>query len=217
MPELSFRIKGVEPVQHGLVPLLHFKLEIEASSEAEPIQGLLLRAQIQIQAPQRAYNAAEKERLRDIFGTADLWGQTLRNRFWIQTSAVTGAFTGRTETVLPVPCTFDVNVLATKYFQALGEGDIPLLFLFSGTIFYDGPERRLQAQRIAWDKECVYRMRLEVWKGLMDAMYPNSAWLVLRRDVFGRLDAFKRARGLATWEETIEWLLPELEFSEAVP
>jgi len=217
MPELSFRIKGVEPVQHGLVPLLHFKLEIEASSEAEPIQGLLLQAQIQIQAPQRAYNAAEKERLRDIFGTADLWGQTLRNRFWIQTSAVTGAFTGRTETVLPVPCTFDVNVLATKYFQALGEGDIPLLFLFSGTIFYDGPERRLQAQRIAWDKECVYRMRLEVWKGLMDAMYPNSAWLLLRRDVFGRLDAFKRARGLATWEETIEWLLPELEFSEAVP
>ncbi len=216
MPELDFQITGVETSQHGLTPLLQFKVRISSSPATEPIHALILQAQIQIQSPQRTYNAGEKVRLLDIFGTPDRWGETLRNRFWTHTNTTTGAFTGSTDAILPVPCTFDLNVLATKYFQALDEGDVPLLFLFSGSLFYASEDGRLQVQRISWEKECVYRMPLSVWQGLMDRHYPNTAWLVLRRDAFDRLSAFKRASGLATWEETIERLLPEPELAEAL-
>jgi len=216
MPELSFQITGVEPVQQGLTPLLRFKLGIHASPEAETVQALILQVQIQLQCPQRRYNADEKERLQDIFGTPERWGQTLRNRFWTQANTTTGPFTGSTEATLPVPCTFDVNVLSAKYFQALEEGDVPLLFLFSGSIFYLTPDGRLQVQRISWDKECTYRLPLSLWKKLMDGLYPNTAWLSLRRDVFDRLCEFRGAGGLAGWEETMELLLQHVQEPEVL-
>jgi hypothetical protein len=71
VPDLSFQITGVETAARGLVPLMHFKLQVTNSNPAESIQGLILNAQIQIQSPQRAYNPAEKERLLDLFGTPD--------------------------------------------------------------------------------------------------------------------------------------------------
>jgi hypothetical protein len=42
----------------------------------------------------------------------------------------------------------------------------------------------------------------------MDHYYPNSAWLCLRKDVFDRLYEYKRQRGLPTWEQALESLLP---------
>ncbi len=38
----------------------------------------------------------------------------------------------------------------------------------------------------------------------MDAYYPNSAWLCLRRDVFEELHRFKVEHGIPTWEQAIE-------------
>ena len=43
---------------------------------------------------------------------------------------------------------------------------------------------------------------------MMDAYYPNTAWLCLRRDVFERLQQYKTARGIPTWEQTVESMLP---------
>lgn len=65
----------------------------------------------------------------------------------------------------------------------------------------------MQTQPISWDKEVVFRMPVSVWKNLMEEHFPNSAWVCIRRDVFDRLYAFKRANGDATWENTIERLL----------
>ncbi len=113
-------------------------------------------------------------------------------------------FSGKTEAILSVPCTFDLNVSATKYFYALEDGEAPLLFLFSGTIFYQGADERLQIQQVSWNKECTYRMPIGVWKEMMDHHYPNTAWLSLERDLFERLYAFRRREGLATWEAAIE-------------
>jgi hypothetical protein len=36
---------------------------------------------------------------------------------------------------LPAPCSCDFNIAATKYFHGLEQGDVPLNFLFSGSIF----------------------------------------------------------------------------------
>lgn len=206
MPDLNFQITGVEDSSRGLTPLLHFKLRI-TNSRPESIHALLLNAQIQIQSPQRSYSANEKEKLSELFGTPERWGQTLRNRLWTHANATVGNFTGETEIILPVPCSYDLNFSAAKYFYALDGGEVPLLFLFSGSIFYATPEGRLQVERVSWNKECAYRLPLETWKALMECHYPNSQWVYLQRETFDQLWAYKRRNGLATWEQVVGQLL----------
>jgi hypothetical protein len=212
MPELNFRVTGVEPAARGLSPLLHFRLEVTNSPDTELIQSVILQAQIQIQSSHRSYDDEEKEKLVDLFGTPDRWGQTLRNRLWTNANATVRPFVRTTEAVLPIQCTYDLNVLATKFFYALKEGEVPLLFLFSGTVFYATPDGRLQVQQISWDKECTYQMPVRVWQELMEHHYPNSSWISLHRDAFEKLYAYKRREGLVTWEQAIERLLTEYEF-----
>lgn len=207
MPDLDFRVTGVEPAVRGMVPLLLFKLEAANTPADEAIQSAALQVQIQFQCPQRSYNDSEKEKLLDLFGTPERWGQTLRNRLWTHASTTLSPFSGTTMAVLPVPCTFDLNVGATKYFYALEEGDVPLLFLFSGTVFYAAADGRLQAQRISHEKECAWRMPVSTWRELMDHHWPNTAWITLDREAFDHLYDFKRRNGLPTWEQTIERLL----------
>lgn len=210
MPELNFQITGVEAAAHGLTPLMHFKLRIDAPEAGDSIRGLLLNVQIQIQCPQRSYTAEEKEKLGELFGAPERWGQTLRNRLWTQAHATVGAFAGATETLLPVQCTYDLNVASAKYFYALADGEVSLLFLFSGSVFYD-QDGRLQVQQISWDKECVYRMPVRLWRDMMREHYPHSGWVSLHEDILDRLYAFRRCQGLASWEQTIEQLLQSAE------
>ena len=191
----------------GLAPLLRFDVAVANRPETEAVHSIMLQAQIRIQSPQRRYSPAEKEKLLDLFGLPSRWGETLRERMWTTSNTTVGAFAGRTEAHLSVPCTYDLNIAATKYFYALEEGEVPLLFLFSGTVFYAADDGRLQVQQISWNKEAAYRMPVRVWRDIMQAHYPNSAWLYLRRDIFDRLYAYKRAHGLATWDQTLDQLL----------
>ncbi|HEX3623833.1 MAG TPA: DUF6084 family protein, partial [Verrucomicrobiae bacterium] len=119
MPDFDFKVTGVEAANRGIAPLLHFKLEIANHPGTEKIHTVILQTQIQIEAPRRSYNDAEKEKLGELFGTPDRWGQTLRNRLWGISNTTVRGFSGSTETVLPMSCTFDLNVAATKYFHAL--------------------------------------------------------------------------------------------------
>lgn len=217
MPDLDFRVTGVEPAARGLVPLLHFQVEITNTPADEPIQSAMVQAQIQLECPRRSYAGGEKERLVELFGPPEGWGQTLRNRLWTHATLPLRSFTGSTSAVLPVPCTFDLNVSSAKYFHALEGGEVPLLFLFSGTVFYAAPDGRLQAQQISWEKECQWRMPVRIWQELMDHHWPNTGWLALRRDVFDRVCAFKRKLGCTTWEEAIERLLADAERLESLP
>ncbi|MEP6604331.1 MAG: DUF6084 family protein [Spartobacteria bacterium] len=207
VPDLDFKIIGVGEAAYGLTPLLHFKVEITNSPPEETIQSVILQAQIQIEAPQRSYNESEKPKLIDLFGTPDTWGTTLRAKLWTLSNTTVRTFTARTEAILPVPCSFDLNVAGTKFFYALDGGEVPLLFLFSGTIFYAGANGQLQVQQISWNKECTYRMPISVWQKMMDHHYPNTAFISLERGVFDRLYEYKRGAGVSSWEQTIEKLL----------
>jgi hypothetical protein len=117
------------------------------------------------------------------------------------------AFEERIAVDLAVPCTFDFNVAATKYFHALDDGEVPLTFLFSGTVFYRDECGGLQMTRVPWTKEAQYRLPASTWRSMMDAYYPNTAWLCLQRETFEKLAARKRSRGTPTWERVIEELL----------
>ena len=209
MPDLVLRIVGVDVPPQAVIPLLRFKLQVTAPPDSPGIHGLLLNTQIQLACPQRSYSPVEQEKLRDLFGKPADWGRTLRNRLWTHAHAAVGPFCGQTEVVLPVPCTFDLEVASAKYFYGLEGGEVPLLFLFSGSVFYEGAGQRLQAERISWDQECTYRLPVSVWRELMQAQFPDRAWLQLPRDVFDRLLAYKRRQGLAGWEQTMDALLSE--------
>jgi hypothetical protein len=211
MPELSFRVEGAEAVPFAASPMLALKLRVTNAEADEPIQTIALRCQIQLEVTQRRYNADEQERLGDLFGEPERWGQTLRTMLWTHASVVVTPFVGSTLVDLAVPCTFDFNVAATKYFAGLEDGEIPLCLLFSGTVFYETADGVLQVAQIPWDREAKFRLPVGVWKQMMDIYYPNSAWLNLRRDVFDRLHQYKRQRGLPTWEQALERLMMNAE------
>jgi hypothetical protein len=210
MPDLTIAVVGAEPVAFSATPTIAFKLRVANRGPEEVIYNAALRAQIQIEVTRRSYTAPERQRLRDLFGEPERWGQTLRNLFWTHANAFVPQFNGVTEAELQVPCTFDFSVAATKYFDGLTEGDIPLCFLFSGTVFYAGANGALQVAPVSWDKEAKFRLPLGLWKQMMEVFYPNTAWLCLRRDVFEELNRVKVERGIPTWERTLETMLQML-------
>jgi hypothetical protein len=210
MPDLQLSIEGAEVVQYAAAPLLAFKVRIANSPAEETVHTVALRAQIQLEVNRRKYDAHEQSRLADLFGEPDRWGQTLRSMLWTHASVVVPRFNGSVIADIQVPCTFDFNVAATKYFHGVTGGDLPLCFQFSGTVFYQGADGPLQIAPISWDKEAKYRLSVKVWKDLIDLYYPNSAWLALRKDVFERLYQFKVREGIPTWEEAIERALAAL-------
>ena len=207
MPELNFQVEGVEVVSHAVAPLLNFKLRISCSDPAEFIQNIALRCQVQIETTRRRYSPEDRARLKDLFGEPDRWNQTLRTMLWTHTTAIVPPFSGTTVADLPVPCTFDFNVAATKYFDGLEDGEVPLALLFSGSVFYRDSQGDLQVTQIPWDKETQHRLPVQIWHKMMDLYYPNSAWLRVRRDLYDRLCTFKVRHGIPTWEQTIEQLL----------
>ena len=144
MPDLRFQITGVEPAARGLTPLLQFKVVVQNRPESQRIHTVMLHAQIQLQPPQRTYRETEREKLVELFGTPEGWGQTLRDRLWGFSNTTMRSFTGSSEISLLMPCSFDLNLAATKYFHALEDGIVPLLFLFSGTVFYESATGQLQ-------------------------------------------------------------------------
>jgi hypothetical protein len=204
MPDLDFRVESVASVPFAAAPTLSFRLQITNADREEVIHSMALRTQIQIEVTRRHYRAEEQARLSDLFGEPGRWGQTLKTMLWTHVSVSVPPFQGETSVEVPVSCTFDFNVATTKYFHGLTEGDLPLNFLFSGTVFYRGEQEELQVAPISWQKEAKFRLPLKIWKQMIDEYYPNTAWLCLRRDAFERLYEYKVRNGIPTWEEVIE-------------
>jgi hypothetical protein len=206
LPDLDFRVEGAEVLEYAAVPSLLFKLRIENLQE-EPIRSVSLNTQVRIAARQRHYGAVEQERLQELFGEPSRWGETLRSLLWTHTVLQVPRFSGSTVVDMPVTCTYDLEVVASKYFYALEDGEVPLEFLFSGTVFYAVEGGWLQTARISWEKEAEFRLPVRLWGEMMEHYFPNSAWIRLHRDSFDGLYDYKIRMGLPTWEATVEALL----------
>jgi hypothetical protein len=211
MPDLSFRIESAEVTPFAMAPTLGFGLRVVNATPDETVHNVVLRCQIRIEVTRRPYNAAEERRLGDLFGETSRWGQTLRPMLWTHASMVVPPFTGEILTELPVACTYDFNVAATKYFYGLEGGEVPLDFLFSGSVFHQRADGPLQVAPISWSEEARFRLPVATWQRLIDTYYPNQAWIQLRRDVFDRLYQYKVSHGIPTWEEAVERMLPKAE------
>jgi Family of unknown function (DUF6084) len=206
VPVLDFEVLDVG-VARGVVPLLSFRLRISEHAGV-PVEAVTLESQIQIEAARRRYkDPREQEALLDIFGEPHRYSKTVRTMVLAIATTQVPRFTGSTEAHVKVSSSFDLGLGWVKYFHALEDGEVPLAFQFSGTIFYQAEAGNLQISKIPWDREATFRMPLSVWKQMVDEHYPDDNWLTLRRDVFDRLYRYKARNALGSWEETITRLL----------
>src|SRR5260370_404654 len=113
-----------------------------------------------------------------------------------------------TEVGLPVPCTYDLEVASARYLHGLDDGTIPLIMLFSGTVFVANGEG-YSVELVPWSSEATYRMPVTVWQDLVDIHFPGSAWLRCSHQTLDALSAFKAERALPTWDATLTALLAE--------
>jgi hypothetical protein len=208
LPRLTFVIDSADAIRFAAAPTIAFALSVESD---KPVRSLSLNAQIRIVPTRRGYDDGDQKRLVELFGTPERWGETLRGFLWTNTTIVIPPFQERTSVELPVSCTYDLEVAAAKYFHALGDGEVPLEFLFSGTVFYVADGGALRTAKVSWDCEAQFRLPVRIWKLAIENHFPGSAWLRLRRDVYDRLVAYKGERALPTWEATVADLLDRTE------
>jgi len=207
MPNLNFAIEDAQPLRFAAAPHIGFTLRVTDPSGAD-IHTVILQCQVHLDVIRRRYTADEQGRLIDLFGEPSQWNHTLHRMLWANTNLVVPAFNGSTAASLQVPCTFDFNVGVTKYFEGLDEGHIPVSVYFSGTIFFAAETGGLQVEKISWEKEASYDLPLQIWRDMMNAYYPNTAWLCLRRDAFDKLYAYKLRHGIPTFEQVLETVVP---------
>jgi hypothetical protein len=197
----AFAIEDGGVLPHSAVPTLRFGLRVESDEE---VRALSLNVQVRIAATRRTYSDAEEEALRELFGSPEQWGRSLQSLHWTNLAVQVPAFEGSTLVDLLVTCTYDLEVAAAQYLSGLDGGEVPLEFLFGGTVFHGDP---LQVRPIPWNAEADYRLPVSVWRQMMDQFFPNSAWLRLHKDTFDRLYDYRSRNALLTWDRTLESLL----------
>ena len=209
MADLSFQIVGARALPYAAVPTLCFSLRVEEAT-GQSIHAVALRCQIQIQPQRRSHSSAEQGRLLEMFGEPKRWGETLKPIHWAHVDLMLPRFAGALTIDLPMTCTYDFEVTAAKYFSGLDDGEIPLLFLFSGTVFTPGPissPAGFMVERVPWEKEAAFRLPVRIWREVMDLYFPDSAWIRLRRESLDALQRFKAERALPTWDDAVAALI----------
>ncbi len=198
-PALTFSVTGAARVEHAAVPTLRFVLGVASDS---PVRSVMLDVQVQIAARRRGYDEPAHDRLFELFGPVADWGTTLRTLLWTRTTVVVPGFSEHTEVNVDVPCSYDLEVAASRYLDALSDGEVPLEFLFSGSVFYMD-SGALQTTRLSWESEAGYRLPVQVWKETMERYFRGTAWVRLSKESFDRLSAFKSRNALATWDDAL--------------
>ena len=211
-PELSFAVVDIAPEAYAVAPHLLARLRVEEAT-GEPVHALALRAQIRIEPQRRRYDDTEEQALLDLFGDRSRFAQTLKPFAWLHASTVVQGFTGSREVDLPLPCTYDFEVAGTTYLHALRDGQIPLIFLFSGTVFTRGTTG-FSVGAVSWDAEARYRMPVAVWRDLMTANFPGTEWVRMRRDTVDALAHYRHLRGLTSWDDAVTALLDQASAGE---
>lgn len=206
MTDLAFVVTDVLPQEHAASPHLLFRLRVTERS-GERVHAIALRCQLRIDPARRPYEPEEERGLRDLFGGSERYATTLKPFVWAHTTALVQGFETSTEVDLPLPVTYDFEVAADKYLQALRGGDVPLSLLFSGTVFTRGTTG-FAVEQLSWSCEAPCRMPVQVWRDVMDHYFPGSGWIRLDRATLEALQAFRSQRGLTSWEAVLAELLP---------
>jgi len=205
MADLIFGCTGSTAEKYAVTPTLSFQLTITERSGVR-IHAIALRCQIRIEPHRRRYSAVEAERLHDLFGDPSRWADTVKPIQLATVTAMVPTFTAVTEIEVPVPVTYDLEVASARYLYGLDDGTVPLIMLFSGTVFV-ATEQGFSVELVPWSAEATYRLPVSLWRELVDAHFPGRAWLGLGRETLDELAAYKAAHALPTWDATMQALL----------
>lgn len=208
VPTPTFAVRGVAHEPHAATPTLRFAMGIDDPSGRE-VYTIALSAQIHIEPAARSHSPETRERLLELFGVPERWGSTARSLIWTRVGTLVPSFRGATAFTLDVPCTYDLEVAASRYLEALPDGEAPLTFHLSGTVLWRSDDGRIQATMVPWDCSVPFRMPVEAWGAMMAQHHPHGGWVRLHRDTLERLQRAKADRGLPSLDVLMERLLEE--------
>jgi hypothetical protein len=215
MIDINFSIASVRAEPHAAAPTLVFGVAFQETA-GTAIHAGLLRCQVYIEVRRRRYSPVEGERLSELVGERPRWNETMHPLLWTTVPFVLPRCEGSAQVELPVACTYDFEVASTKYFHALDGDEVPLLFMFSGTIFAAGPSG-VQAAQVPWEKEARFRLPVRVWRDAMDQHFGDATWIRLSRESLDALDRVRRQRGLLTWDQLVQALCAQTPLEPVEP
>ena len=202
-PELA--IVGAAHVPFAAAPTMRFE-GVAREPDARPVQSIALTAQVMIDPARRGYDPATRERLAELFGPPERWTPSTSGLAWARIACTVPEFTGEARFALDVPCTYDLEVAAAKYFYALADGIVPLSFHFNGNVFYHDVHGRLQMTPVSWSSSAQYRMEVAAWRAMIAEHYPGGGWIRVSDETLARLHDRRARRGLSS----LDALLAEL-------
>jgi hypothetical protein len=204
-----FTVLDVAAVRHAATPTLRFDMHVSDPAGRE-VYAIALSVQIQIDPASREYDDETRARLVELFGAPERWGSTTHAFEWARIDVLVPSFTGATSFALPVPCTYDLEVAAAKFFHSLPGGMVPLTFHYSGMVLYrdEDPARGgVHVSPVPWSCSTRWRMPVATWKGAMAAHYPGGGWVRLGTDTLDALAARKAAGGHHSYDALVADLL----------
>jgi hypothetical protein len=207
LPEPEFTVVSVEHQAFAAVPTLKFTVRID-EPRVPQVYMIALTVQIQIDPARRKYDEETRPRLIELFGEPHRWAATTHSFVWAVVDVLVPPFSGTGEVIVPVACNYDLEIAATKYFYALSDGEVPLTFLFSGRVYYQG-EHGLRLIQVPWSCSAPFRMPVATWKAMIAEHYPSTGWVALHESTLERLVAEKARRGVPTFDALIARMLEE--------
>lgn len=211
LPAPTFAVLGADVQKVAAAPTLKFTLGVNEPLGRE-VFTIALNIQINIDPAQRKYDQETREKLYELFGDPSRWAATTRSFPWTQVFALVPSFVGATTFDVPVVSNFDMELAATKYFYSLPDGEIPMTFHFSGSIYYKEEDGRIQVVQVPWSSSAQFRLPVSRWKAVVDFFYPNTAWISMSRRTLDQLLKYKAGEGLATFDACVAKLLEDQGF-----
>lgn len=207
----TFTVLDVAALRHAATPTLRFDMHV-SDPAGRSVYAIALSVQIQIDPARREYDDTTRARLVELFGAPERWGATTHSFEWARIDVLVPGFTGATSFALQVPCTYDLEVAAAKYFYALPDGMVPLSFHYSGMVLYKDElagTQGLQVTPVPWSCSTRWRMPVAAWQGAMAAQYPGGGWVRLGHDTLRALADRKAADGHHDFDALVGALLRE--------
>jgi len=205
IPEPEFAIVRAGHLAFAAAPTMVFSVTATEPGGVQ-IQSMALQVQVMIEPARRGYDEATRHRLAELFGPPSNWAPSTQGLSWARVAAAVPAFEGDTIFALELPCTYDLEVAAAKYFYALEDGVVPLSFHFYGTLFYRGSDGRLQMTPVPWSSSAEFGMPIAAWRAMIDEHYPGGGWIRLGAETLAALNARRAQRGL-TFDNCLRELL----------
>jgi Family of unknown function (DUF6084) len=196
-PEVTFEVLGATHEPFAAQPTLRFELGASEPTDRE-IYAITLTAQINFDPARRDYDDATKADLFELFGSPERWPSTTRSFLWTHATSLVHSFTGAITFGMEVPCTADLEIVASRYIAALPDGFVPLSFHFTGRVLYAAPDRRVQVVHLPWSTKAEYQMPVSVWRNMIKHHHGESGFVNLHNDTLDALKKYKSARGLHT-------------------